>query len=104
MATSKIKCDSIGYTSVNTHIQYAKRNGIMMVRFNSGNSVELTRNGTVLGSIPAELSPPAQSDFHGTALGGSENIFFRINSQGQVTGYANTSTVYWSGIATYIPK
>lgn len=101
MAVSKIGTDFIPYTKLNTNIYYQRKNGIAYVRIVAG-GVEITRNGIVLGTMPAGMRPAVLSDFAGTALGGTESVFFRIDTNGNVTGYANPTTKYWSGTFAYV--
>ena len=101
MAVSKIGTDFIPYTQLNTNIFYQRKNGIAYVRTTSA-GVEITRNGVVLGTMPVGMRPAAQSDFAGTALGGTESVFFRVDTNGNVTGYANPTTKYWSGTFAYV--
>lgn len=102
MASSTIKSDSAGYTLLNSYIHYAKRNGIVLVKINNGNNLSLTKNGVSLGTLPAGCRPYQQQDFSGNSLGGTQVIFFRVETSGEVKGYSSSDTVYWGGTFTFI--
>lgn len=104
MAVSVIKSDSVALTVLNDYIRYAKRNGIVQVRVSSANSKQLTNSGVALGTLPVGFRPTYQSDFGGTPLGGTAEVFFRIDTSGVVTGFSNPSSTYWSGTCTFIAQ
>lgn len=102
MAVSTLKSDSAGRTNLNAYIAYAKRNGIVQVDCRVSGSSSLTPSGVTLGTLPSGFRPSASIDFAGTALGGTEAVFFRVTSNGVVTGFASTNTQYWSGSFSFI--
>lgn len=102
MAVSVIKSDSKAYTILNDYIRYEKRDGIMQVRMGTANSLTLTRDGVELGTLPAGCRPVQQLDFGGSSLGGTNVVFFRVETSGVIKGYANPNTAYWTGTCMFI--
>ena len=102
MAVSTIKTDYVPYTRLNNCISYWRRNGVVGVKISTNNTI-LNNNGVLIGTLPEGFRPPWQCDFAGTALGGSAVVFFRVESDGTIKGYASQSTVYWSGTFSFAP-
>lgn len=89
------------WTTLNSHVWYKKRCGLVFLRLTNGQSMQLTKSGTTLGTLPAGYRPAYQFDIAGTALGGAESVFFRVNTNGTIIGFASSSTVYWSGLVCF---
>ena len=102
MAVSTIKTDYVPYTTLNDCISYWRRNGVVGVRI-STNNTNLNRQGVTIGTLPSGFRPPWQCDFAGTALGGSAGVFFRVESNGTIQGFASETTPYWSGTFSFVP-
>ena len=102
MAVSTIKTDYVPYTTLNNCISYWRRNGVVGVRI-STNSTNLNKSGVTIGTLPEGFRPPWQCDFAGTALGGNAGVFFRVESNGVIQGYASEATPYWSGTFSFAP-
>lgn len=89
------------WTALNSHVWYKKRCGLVFLRLSNGQSMQLTKSGTTLGTLPAGYRPDYQYDMAGTALGGAESVFFRVNTNGTIIGFASSSTVYWGGLVCF---
>lgn len=100
MAVSTIKTDYVPYTTLNNCICYWRRNGVVGVRI-ATNNTSLDKSGVTIGTLPEGFRPPWQCDFAGTALGGSEGVFFRVETNGTIQGFASQSTIYWSGTFSF---
>ena len=92
------------WTNLNGNVWYKKRCDIVYIRLTNGNSVQLTKTGTTLGTLPTGYRPDYQYDMAGTALGGSESVFFRVDTNGKITGFASATTSYWSGTVCFPMK
>ena len=102
MAVSTLKTDYVPYTTLNNRISYWRRNGVVGVRLTTDNTV-LTSSGVFLGTLPVGFRPSIDCDFAGTGLGGSASVFFRVATNGEVHGYSNVNTQYWSGTFSFTP-
>lgn len=106
MAESKIpkyKPNDTGWQNVLSSGAIAVRKIEEMVSLRlATTSATLTTNGVLLATLDAQYRPSTQRDFAGTSLGGTEEVWFRIETNGQIKGFANPQTKYWSGSFTYI--
>ena len=103
MAVSMIKTDYVPFTQVNSYIWYWRRNGVVTVKINGDNNFVINKNGVTIGTLPEGCRPPWQTDFAGTARGGYAGVFFRVESNGTIQGFASESTSYWSGTFSFTP-
>ena len=101
MAVSKIGTDFVPFTTLNNNVMYARKNGVVYVRTTAG-GLNLNRAGVNLGTLPTGFRPKMQSDFAATGLGGTASVFLRVNTNGDIIGYANPDTTYWSGAFSFL--
>lgn len=90
-----------GWQTLNNNVRYRKIGKVIFVKINNGNSVQLVKAGTQLGTVPAGFRPPNQTDAAGTPLGGPEAVFFRVETNGVIKGFASSPTLYFTGIFSY---
>lgn len=91
------------WTSINANNDYHIKNGMVILRgFSNNDKVIYANTYTNVGTLPENIRPSTSLDFPLTFVGGQQIGFVRINTNGNIDCYVNSTTGYWTYTAIII--